>query len=404
MESYQRRKGFYIRPEKISASDYFKKRLDEIEKELESKQEKKQTTWRYIDRPNQSRLSNQQEIYMPYRFKILAIEKTIFGDYFYMRYILSRTTDICVLMPNLDLAIDAIKIFYDIQKEKIPLQSWPSMGKLLPDDLYRRYKNTFELVMRNQKFIWNALKPTVDGPRLQSDNQEYDRLILSLIKKIMESQRIEIDVDTEEPIVIPDVERLNQCLISGKRYIAFFIRLKFKDGEGGAHANMMIMDTKNKTVERFEPHGIDHELYDDQRLDKRIKAYFERLGYKYIPSSQVCKMGVQGYIESKTEEEYDISGFCKTWSLLYALLRLILIEDSEPEMMEDMIGMAMKVADEYFEEKNKKVEKEDFDFVIEFLYAFIPEILQEGKEEIEKINEKLGTTLNLDGRMIHSKS
>jgi hypothetical protein len=400
------RKSFYIRPIPTT-TDFYKKRISEIEKQLETQSENKQISWKYIDRPNASRLSQDQEIYMPYRFREKAIEKTIFGDYFYLKYLLSQTQDVCVLLPNLDLAIDSILLFYDLGKSGIPIPSdFSKLKEILNSNpkWYEKYKETFDMVSRNYQFIMNALKPNDKGPRLLPENPEYNRLIFSLLKRLLESQRIEIVANQKDPIFIPDVHRLEKCLKSNQRYIVFFIRLILEEG---VHANVMVMDTKEKTVERFEPHGLDQDFYDEKILDKRIEAYFKPLGYRYIPASTVCKRGIQGYIESETDENYNVAGFCKTWSLLYVLLRLVLIENSEPEMMEEMIEMVMKIAEEYFEVKKNLVmeeeQKEDLDFVIEFLYAFIPEILSEGKQEIEKINQRLGTSLVLNGRMIHSK-
>ena len=417
--SEERRKGFYVSSSrtklpthKSNINEVFLKRLSEIEKQIDKDKIQKNITWKYIDRPHESRLSTEPEIYKPYRFSDRAIEKTAFGDHLYLQYLIKRTNDICIVPPEFERAIDSIQLFYDIPKSGIKysssiLKDWSLVKPLLLSypELDKRYDDTFDLIDKNLVYFNNALRPKSDGPQLKQNNPEYDRLIYSLVTRIMEGQKVVIDLEAEVPIfMVPNVERLERCLISKKRYIVFFVRLKLKDG---FHANMMIMDTNKKTVERFEPQGIDHGFYDNKVLDKIIRDYFKKLGYTYIPPEKLCKLGVQDIIESRAYD-YNVSGFCKTWSLLYALLRLILIDEDTP-VMENMISMVMKVSEDYFEaRRNKKFMKgerdtKDVDFVIEFLYEFIPEIIEEGKEEIQKMNRILGTNLILDGRMIRTK-
>ena len=392
------RKGFYVKPFNL------KKHLEEMEQKIEIPS--KQSKWKYIDRPHETRLSKQPKIYKPYEFSIRSIDKTVFGDIFYMKYILNRTTDVCVLIPNLDQALDAIQFFYEISKIGVPMQSWSKLEADLQNypSVYQILKNHKNYLAKNLKLFNQYLKSTKEGwPKLQPSDPDYNSSIYNLIDDLLETQKVNIDMFKDDPFLIPDVTMLKDCLSSGKRYIAFFLRLVLKDGY---HANMIIMDTKSKTVERFEPQGENHGFYKEQDLDEKIKTYFDALGYSYIPSSDICKTGVQDVIEGQVED-YDFGGFCKTWSLLYALLRLVVIEDSEVKDMEHMIGSVMKVADDYFNARQKGIvtrqDPQDVDFVIEFLYEFIPEILEEGKEEIKKINDRLGTTLVLEGRTIHSK-
>jgi hypothetical protein len=50
----------------------------------------------------------------------------------------------------------------------------------------------------------------------------------------------------------------------------------------------------------------------------------------------------------------------------------------------------------------KSIKPENYNFVIEFIYDYIPKILQGAESEIEKINQRLGTKLIYKGRTIYA--
>jgi hypothetical protein len=417
-----RRKGFYIskymKEEDSSdeeTTEYYKKQLIEKEKEIEKKTTpKKHIVWKYIKPPAPARLTISPEIKKEYVFTDRSIEKSILGDYLFIKYLMKKTDNACFIYPNFNLSIDAIKLFYDIQeKTNIPftkdiLDDWDNIDiqiKKYPI-LYEKYIQTYDIVKDNYTQIKNILKPNLQGPRLKSDNTYYDKLIYSLLERMMENQRILFDTSGKEEYKIPYVSRLQQCLKSGKRYIVFFVRLKIKDEY---HANVIIMDTKEKKVERFEPQGLEHGFYDNDITDKIIKKYFDKLGYKYIGTSHLCPYGVQDIVERYSMDEYQLSGFCKSWSFLYALLRLFHSEEVDrKDISKFMVQLVGDMAKDYFEERYKKkvspIDEKDYDYVIEFLYDYIPEIIEDGKEDIEKMNATLGTGIVLEGRTIRSRS
>lgn len=417
-----RRKGFYISKylkEEDSSDDetteYYKKQLMEKEKEIEKKTSpKKHIVWKYIKPPTPARLTISPEIKKEYVFTDRSIEKSILGDYLFIKYLMKKTDNACFIYPNFNSSIDAIKLFYDIQEKKdIPftqdiLDDWDNMDiqiKKYPS-LYEKYIQTYDIVKDNYREIKNILKPNLQGPRLKSDNIYYDKLIYSLVERMMTKQRILFDTSGKEEFYIPYVSRLRQCLNSGKRYIVFFVRLKINDEY---HANVIIMDTKEKKVERFEPQGLEHGFYDNDITDKIIKKYFDKLGYKYIGTSHLCPYGVQDIVERYSMDEYQLSGFCKSWSFLYALLRLFHSDEVDrKDISKFMVQLVSDMAKDYFEERYKKkilpIDEKDYDYVIEFLYDYIPEIIEDGKEDIEKMNKILGTGIVLEGRTIRSRS
>jgi hypothetical protein len=128
---------------------------------------------------------------------------------------------------------------------------------------------------------------------------------------------------------------------SKKRFLALFVYIKWKCDSNTAHFNMLIFDTKNKTMERFEPYtkfrkeplqNVISSL--DTVLSVDIKKY---LKYKYIIPNQFCpRQGFQykeedslrsinnlgGKTVGNVQKGSDPGGFCGAWSLYFLDLRL----------------------------------------------------------------------------------
>jgi len=121
-----------------------------------------------------------------------------------------------------------------------------------------------------------------------------------------------------------------------KRFIA--IPLYIKWDLKGAHANMILIDNKFKTVERFEPYGkLIHNIgtrpYNiELKLDDELKKYFEsNYNLKYYDPFEFCPIiGFQRLEEQELNSNQstaiikkgDPMGFCAAWSLWYVHLRL----------------------------------------------------------------------------------
>jgi len=111
----------------------------------------------------------------------------------------------------------------------------------------------------------------------------------------------------------------------------------------GGHANVLIVNTKTKEVEHFEPHGSGTEYAKSKEFHKDLKEFFEGGGYKYLNIEESCPTkGLQHYEtkgvkENKTivlndeieiEYEYSRSGLCVFFS--YALVDLRLSNPNVP--------------------------------------------------------------------------
>ena len=110
--------------------------------------------------------------------------------------------------------------------------------------------------------------------------------------------------------------------------------------EEGAHANILIINTIFKEMERFEPYGHNVELYNTESIDFLFEALANDFGYEYIPPLRYCPRGPQ-IIE---RPDYDIRalcgeqyGYCSAWVTLYAFMRLLNPDYSRENILIDLL-------------------------------------------------------------------
>lgn len=121
---------------------------------------------------------------------------------------------------------------------------------------------------------------------------------------------------------------MNRCENSGRRFtISFLIMSDY----GNAHANIIIVDRKEKTIERYEPNGyVDarvsfgrarRDLFGDiaEKADDYLHSLAREKGYKFSPPSYFCPRSGAQQIELDFEGG---AGYCVTWSLLYGIERI----------------------------------------------------------------------------------
>ena len=107
----------------------------------------------------------------------------------------------------------------------------------------------------------------------------------------------------------------------------------------GTHANIILIDTRKKTVELFEPHGNrdnSSQLEDISRayykVSKNVQRFFNRYlpDYKYIsPSDYEPGDGLQARLDA-------FSGLCVTWSILYLHYRVLNPDISQKDLINYM--------------------------------------------------------------------
>jgi ankyrin repeat protein len=100
----------------------------------------------------------------------------------------------------------------------------------------------------------------------------------------------------------------------------------------GSHANIILIDKKNKTIERFEPNGKNSPrgfYYNQNLLDNILKIKFNNIINDYIylsPNDFLDSIGYQ--LLEISEEEYkckqigDPNGFCAVWCVWWIEMRI----------------------------------------------------------------------------------
>jgi glutaredoxin len=128
-------------------------------------------------------------------------------------------------------------------------------------------------------------------------------------------------------------KHFNKCN-GTKRFIVFPFGFSCKEV---SHANYIIYDTRNKSMERFEPYGDIKNFVNYKNIkclmvdvDKElIKLFRNKFGNDYIkkyykPLDYMHKIGFQKVQEAEIDEikNSDPEGFCTSWCIWYTDLRL----------------------------------------------------------------------------------
>jgi len=209
----------------------------------------------------------------------------------------------------------------------VPISKKSSMGSM--ETLgeihyhYQKYDNIFnffDILMKKDKNIKEVLC-------IPDVGRKWMRSFLKVVLSKDDLKTSELMIKNVKP-VDPEVsvnlfnEMIKKC---DKRLIAVSVQL-IVENKPGTHANMLVIDTKNKTVELFEPHGkrseettMDHLVGAYNISDKLLKKYFHKFfpDYKYIsPKDYLPSYGFQA--------KYDAySGLCVTWSTMYLHYRVL---------------------------------------------------------------------------------
>ena len=174
-----------------------------------------------------------------------------------------------------------------------------------------------------------------------------------------------------------------------------------------SHMNMLFIDLKNKTIERFEPHGSFTSnyiwFYDDfkkhNELEKAEKAYKKALGIENNINNSISKnlslIGLEGFTfippsafspmfgpQQFYSDSYN--GMCVTFSLMYLHLRILNKNKTPKQIVSYMVNLEpiklkkiiLKYA-KYVEESLKKDEKISLNLIdraIEFIDNFIKKL------------------------------
>jgi hypothetical protein len=106
------------------------------------------------------------------------------------------------------------------------------------------------------------------------------------------------------------------------------------------HANILIYDYKNMTVERFDPYGNSTDTYEG--LDKLLEEELTwNTGFKYIyPKDFLPYAGFQNISDEINEyntKPGDIGGFCLAWCIWYLETKIKNQDISSKKLVEKLI-------------------------------------------------------------------
>lgn len=181
---------------------------------------------------------------------------------------------------------------------------------------------------------------------------------------------------TRDELLIPVnlVKELQKC--KKKRFIYIYFDIIWEQ-RTLAHANMVIIDQVNKTIERFEPHGqsISGDKNKkilkgiDSKFDNKLLSYLGLKKYSYISPIDISpKIGVQ-----LKADAYD--GMCLTYSMMYLQLRIMNPDVDQDEIIKYLL---------------KKSQNELYDIVLRY-EKFIEDKLKENTPRILDSNQVLYT-------------
>lgn len=150
----------------------------------------------------------------------------------------------------------------------------------------------------------------------------------------------------QELIIYPDI--INMIIKCNKRYLVMplilwedsllsYFSITKSSKNIGSHANVLIFDIKNRTIERFDPHGskfyseakltrdfknkniYSQPSYNQTDIDSFMKSYFKKL----LPDFQVKPIEYScPYLGPQMKADVRI-GYCVIWSIMYTFLRLL---------------------------------------------------------------------------------
>ena len=151
-------------------------------------------------------------------------------------------------------------------------------------------------------------------------------------------------------------KKIKECLKGDKRFVVVMLNTYTS---GPPHANVLIYDRKNKSLERFDPHGYNKAslpAYQSQVMDKDITNYFESITTikEYIGPIDFCpkwkpwKMSGVAYQKIQGLEKYnEFKGSCATWVLWYIDLRLMNPDSSRESIIKKSLKEINETSDSF---------------------------------------------------------
>ena len=248
-------------------------------------------------------------------------EKKSLGRFLYLLYLLDYYRNlkgaqkVCVVTTELKPLINKTKEIM----ERLGTLSRSEFIKLYPkyedfyDDIYFDFKTKTResFIINLMSIILTLSSSSIRGNYDKKTNtlkMEYHKPFETIFEQCLSQRHVTVD---------------NQVYNIDSNFVITLLGYNMGNNQG--HANILIIDKLNKTVERFEPNGT-HSLNRDDMfsqvsnmMDIVLEEYFKKYNLKYIKPIDLCpKIGIQA-MESFFK---DSVGYCVTWSILYAQERV----------------------------------------------------------------------------------
>ena len=124
---------------------------------------------------------------------------------------------------------------------------------------------------------------------------------------------------------------IEKCIDRGSEIIIVPLHVRYNESTLG-HANVLIVRTKFKTVEHFEPNGENgtnewnEDVFERVVRDLVNKLNIKNEKYNYLLPKDVCPLGLQEFesmYNAPSNSKYEGPGFCGVWSLF--IMELVLM-------------------------------------------------------------------------------
>jgi hypothetical protein len=335
-------------------------------------------------------LSSSNIYFTVFDFHYDEFEKSQLGIFLFLNYIKKiNTSDVCFTISPIEPLLHIVKNIYD----DITLNTFSEYNT------YEKLKTKYPRLDINRIYV--------EFEKYLNNSISKESFILAMIREILTFNSPYIKVipknrdcsqlqeDNYKMNISETFKKLFQrCLQSDSKYVIIPVSFDLCNCK---HMNILFIDKNKKEVERFEPNGsrfYETELCPNKFLDQELTIFFKTFEFKYINPSDFCP-----YFGPQTMETGYESGFCVTWSFLYAMERL-----GNPSrkltsynMTKNIIERAKKFV---YETDPNLINKKmyDFDFVMRYFEDRLAKILESSNTEIEKINQIFGTNLKINER------
>jgi len=135
------------------------------------------------------------------------------------------------------------------------------------------------------------------------------------------------------------------------------------------HLSVLVIDKNNKTIQRFDPHGIFEEslIKNMEVMDEKIREYFIVPGIidSYISPRDYCIIGPQQSQELENEALKYGKGYCTMWTFWYLEKRL-----EYPELSLEELEKKIERQFQYWKKKGVSKSKIIYNYAIHHIKKF----------------------------------